>query len=547
MNIEISSATALEFSKNLIQADKTELQKRLNLEERVKRYSSSSVSIQAEGLELEDMEILLETAKGEKDRRAVIQLNAIVTLIKNPEEAQVKTLKSLVPGLILFLTRNPIDGWIYSQTKDGVSSPWLIQGIIHREKNNQNQESVQIQIVARSTNPTETKTTTKTLYIYSDDIGKITIPEILFNKGYIPESQELKQTYLQHLDLFEKYAPMHSEQFLITGMGQIVGERSYNNEWINFDGNLPPQKVVNDDDLVERTHVEFTSNEFWEENGHPEMECKVPFHCNILTYHLGIHRPLWIHVSNLTPYIYQPDLVNKLILPQTHRDLINVLTEDLGILVEDIVAGKSGGTTILCCGNPGLGKTLTAEVYSEAILRPLYRIHSGQLGTTAETVEETLETILKRAARWKAVLLIDEADVYIRKRQNDLNHNAVVAGFLRTLEYFSGLLFMTTNLPDDVDDAIISRCIAIIAYDTPSPEDSRRIWGVLSKTLGVNAEENLLDELAVTYQGASGRDIKELLKLCYRYAKNKGILLDPEVFRKCAMFRAMPHLESAKT
>src|SRR3546814_2642760 len=53
---------------------------------------------------------------------------------------------------------------------------------------------------------------------------------------------------------------------------------------------------------------------------------------------------------------------------------------------------------------------------------------------------------------------LDEADVYIRCRDNDLEHNAIVAEFLRTLEYFNGLLFMTTNRINDVDDAILSRC-----------------------------------------------------------------------------------------
>jgi MoxR-like ATPase len=41
----------------------------------------------------------------------------------------------------------------------------------------------------------------------------------------------------------------------------------------------------------------------------------------------------------------------------------------MDVLMDDIVAGKSGGTTVLCAGPPGVGKTLTAEVYSEIIRR----------------------------------------------------------------------------------------------------------------------------------------------------------------------------------
>lgn len=138
---------------------------------------------------------------------------------------------------------------------------------------------------------------------------------------------------------------------------------------------------------------------------------------------------MWIHVDNLTDYQYDSSLREKLILPEEHRDLIDILTQDMDILMDDIVAGKSGGTTILCKGAPGLGKTLTAEVYSEVVGRPLYRVHSGQLGVSSENVEKNLEKVLKRAQRWGAVMLIDEADVYIRRRGNEIDHNAVVASF----------------------------------------------------------------------------------------------------------------------
>lgn len=230
---------------------------------------------------------------------------------------------------------------------------------------------------------------------------------------------------------------------------------------------------------------------------------------------------------------------DKLILPQDHRDLIDILTADMNVLMEDIVEGKSGGTTILCKGAPGLGKTLTAEVYSEVVGKPLYRVHSGQLGITAASVEENLSQILRRAARWDSILLLDEADVYIRCRDNDLQHNAIVAEFLRTLEYFNGLLFMTTNRTDDVDDAILSRCIAIIKYEVPPKDDAVRLWKSLATQFKVELSDDLIDELTNTYAKSSGRDIKELLKLTSKFCKSKKIPLSAEAFRQCAMFRGV--------
>lgn len=188
-------------------------------------------------------------------------------------------------------------------------------------------------------------------------------------------------------------------------------------------------------------------------------------------------------------------------------------------------------------GAAGLGKTLTAEVYSEVVGKPLYRVHSGQLGTSAVSVEAALSDILRRAARWDAILLLDEADVYIRRRDNDLQHNAIVAEFLRTLEYFDGLLFMTTNRVDDVDDAILSRCIAVIRYETPSREDAVKLWKSLSSQFQVELSDDLIEKLVRDFPNSSGRDIKELLKLTSRLCISTESPVTLEAFHQCAVFR----------
>ena len=144
-------------------------------------------------------------------------------------------------------------------------------------------------------------------------------------------------------------------------------------------------------------------------------------HPYILMFHLDLHHHLWVHVDECEPYRYQPQLKQKLVLPPEQTDLIDILTAEMDMLMDDIVAGKSGGTTVLCAGPAGVGKTLTAEVYSEIIQRPLYRVHSGQLGLNVSTMETALKEMLTRAQRWGAVMLIDEADVYIKRRDDNID------------------------------------------------------------------------------------------------------------------------------
>lgn len=272
---------------------------------------------------------------------------------------------------------------------------------------------------------------------------------------------------------------------------------------------------------------------------HAWSEERVPVHPVVKVFDLKSHEFFWVHSDNMTPYEYDKSLREKLILPPTHRDLLDVLTSDLGAFVNDFIEGKSAGNVILCKGIPGVGKTLTAEVYAELIDRPLYAIHSGSLGTTAEDIEKNLQVIFKRGKRWDCVLLLDEADVFVVQRGNNIQQNAIVAEFLRTLEYFDGLLFMTTNRPNDIDEAIISRCAAIIDYAPPSSEDAAAIWRVMATQYAADLPDQLIDELVTLFPEIAPRDIKMLFRLALRVAAAHKEPLSLSTFRRCAMFRAI--------
>jgi SpoVK/Ycf46/Vps4 family AAA+-type ATPase len=192
--------------------------------------------------------------------------------------------------------------------------------------------------------------------------------------------------------------------------------------------------------------------------------------------------------------------------------LINILIEGSKLVLDDIVKGKTGGIIVLATGEPGTGKTLTAEVYSESVCRPLYTVQCSQLGTGAVELEEKLTKTLARAVRWNAILLIDEADVYIHERGNDINQNAIVGVFLRVLEYYRGILFLTSNRATIIDDAVLSRLTAHVRYEVPTAADAIEIWRVLSEQYKIKTKDSLA-EISKAFLGVSGRTIKNLLKL----------------------------------
>ncbi|KAH8810789.1 hypothetical protein F5884DRAFT_260292 [Xylogone sp. PMI_703] len=131
----------------------------------------------------------------------------------------------------------------------------------------------------------------------------------------------------------------------------------------------------------------------------------------------------------------------------------------------DIVKGKGRGLILLLHGAPGVGKTSTAEGVAEMFQKPLFQITCGDLGTTANEVERALETNFALANKWGCILLLDEADVFLAERtKEDFVRNGLVAVFLRVMEYYSGVLFLTTNRVGDFDEAFTSRIHVALYY-----------------------------------------------------------------------------------
>ncbi len=460
----------------------------------------------------------------------------------------VPNLEMLVPVLTEYLSIDSIDGWLYRRNKDGILLPWLIESIeyVPREYDKPSLPYVCIQLLANTIASTThiddgvpeqwRSGMTNAILFYQREMGKLSIPELLANKGFYKECPEFREEYERQHERFRSFQSFYGKQFLARNFGFMVrpGETplSENLEFFRI-----PQgttvKCVNDEEILER-RIETHSS-----SGAviPGTAGQIPIHCYLRMFHLEQHENCWVHVQNLEEYQYRPELKDKLVLPEDHRRLVDILTANSDMLVDDIIEGKSGGTTILCMGAAGLGKTLTAEVYSEVAGKPLYRVHSGQLGTSAESVEAALSTILRRAERWDAILLMDEADVYIRRRDNDLEHNAIVSEFLRTLEYFDGLLFLTTNRVDDVDDAILSRCIAVIRYEMPPREDAIRLWKSLSEQFQVKLSDSMIADLVRDFPYSTGRDIKELLKLTSRLCTNNNEQVSLEAFHQSSVFR----------
>ncbi|MBT00316.1 MAG: AAA family ATPase [Oceanospirillaceae bacterium] len=531
---------------------------------------ASRVEIPFEVLDTDQLGVLIDIyASIPEGQGKYAQLQGLLEASSDPDLPRVPDdLELLLPELIAYLSQNVERGWLFRLQGNGTLLPWTLSRIDYTPAGSEEQARIVIDLKANS----RAKLLTQQLIISERDLKGQTLVELLATKGYLRETKTLLARFDQATELYLNWRSNFGEQFSGQGTGIYAEDPAAshrNTDWgrktqviLSTSGN--PAKLVNDEEILAERELTLQQSgqilaalvkridrqsSFSDEvdkriltlaEAIPQsMFTRIPVHGYILMFHLDLHHHIWVHVDHLKPYTYQPELKHKLVLPQDHIDLIDILTAEMEILLDDIIDGKSGGTTVLCSGPAGVGKTLTAEVYAEIIGRPLYRVHSGQLGLNVGEMEKNLKDVLIRAQRWGAVMLIDEADVYIKRRDDNLTMNAVVGVFLRVLEYFNGLLFLTTNRIDDIDEAIISRCIAMVRYEHPSQEDRQRIWQVMAEQFNLGLEPDMPGLLSERFAGASGRDIKGLAKLVAKFCRFRNCPPTMEVFEHCASFRGL--------
>lgn len=247
-------------------------------------------------------------------------------------------------------------------------------------------------------------------------------------------------------------------------------------------------------------------------------------------------------VEQLSDVAYRDDAFNNLVMPQEDKELVLCLVENSTVgatAPSDFIDGKSGGSVLLLHGSPGVGKTLTAEAVAEMLHRPLYSISVGELGTNPDALETKLGQVLQTAERWNAVLLLDEADVFFERRQRgDIHRNAMVSVFLRLLEYYRGVLILTTNRVEDMDIAFYSRISLPLYYEAFDVTRRELVTNnLLALFHGVELDETSIRQIAIA--DVNGRQIKNSLRLAKALAKKeKRAVTGDDVLRTLNKMRA---------
>lgn len=362
-------------------------------------------------------------------------------------------------------------------------------------------------------------------YLYGDEI---------FSLNYIPFIRDLKDIGLEIISEEEKEAfterglqyikytknPSYSyyegfaEEYHIGSNKKyyvksrvMIDIKAMNIIESNIDGNWYKGNIFSVEDYISLKNIK--KEDYW------------MFSPVVYGFDFASKRWLEFDVTKLKDINFSENAFDELIIPNKLKDVfLASLTCEMPSF--DAIQGKGNGKIYLLSGPAGCGKTMTAESVAEYLKKPLYFVSVGELGLNPGQLEKSLEKIMDIIIRWDAIVLLDEVDVFAAKRGDiSIERNAMTAIFLRQLEKFSGIMFMTTNLKDNLDEAFISRCTASIKYNALNENDRLLVWkNLLNKasTL-IKIEDSIFENLSnLDKLELNGRTIKNKIRLAYSLA-----------------------------
>ncbi len=181
------------------------------------------------------------------------------------------------------------------------------------------------------------------------------------------------------------------------------------------------------------------------------------------------------------------------------------------------------GLTALFSGPPGTGKTMLAGIIAKELGLDLYRIDlSRVLSKYIGETEQRLGRLFEEGRRGGVALLFDEADSLFAKRTEvkssvDRYANLEVNFLLQKMEEYTGVVILTTNFADSIDEAFKRRIRFHAQFPLPNQLERQQLWqAMIPPKLPIVAD--LPFELLAKAYEFSGGEIKNAVLRAAFYA-----------------------------
>lgn len=208
----------------------------------------------------------------------------------------------------------------------------------------------------------------------------------------------------------------------------------------------------------------------------------------------------------------QISIISEILMPQKFKKLQSRLKN----------RNMPFGIAVLLHGAPGTGKTESVYQLAKQSGRNIFKVDISEtksmwFGESQKLIKKVFSEYREMSTSEKTapILLFNEADAVIGKRKSSASsnvadtENAIQNIILEEMENFEGILFATTNLVENMDDAFERRFLFKVKFETPSTEISAKIWKL--KLPFLSEKESL--KLAESFQ-FSGGEMENIARKC---------------------------------
>ncbi len=187
---------------------------------------------------------------------------------------------------------------------------------------------------------------------------------------------------------------------------------------------------------------------------------------------------------------------------------------------------KGFGIAALFSGPPGTGKTMAAGLIARELQLDLYQVDLSKLASKyiGET-EKHLAILFDAAETGHAILLFDEADSLFAKRSavkssNDRYANMAVNYLLQRLEVFTGIVLLTTNHENAIDEAFRRRVSIHVRFTLPDQTARAALWSDMLPQRAAVADDVAPLLLAQQYDLSGGYIKNAVVRAAYLAARD---------------------------
>jgi hypothetical protein len=201
----------------------------------------------------------------------------------------------------------------------------------------------------------------------------------------------------------------------------------------------------------------------------PQIRNKHTNHRRLLDWTVGLDSEINELVEGSD--LYEPKVsLDKVVLPDGVKEMLTSQCTSYEAFrtyrktsgLEDIIT-YGNALVIMLCGKSGTGKTMTVNALARKLGKRVLLVDLGNLSAksaTSSDMDADLRGLFREAAMNNALLFFDECESIFKSREH--GGDRILNSLLTEIERHEGIVFMATNRPYEMDEAMHRRITAVV-------------------------------------------------------------------------------------